>query len=305
MEKKGIMLCGHGTRLKTGVEAFNQFAEEFQNQIDGYETTSAFMEFAQPDFEAGVKKLADKGIKEIIALPLFLFTGVHTEKDIPCMLYQLGKKYDVSIKLGNYMGVCEEMVTVCENLIREAAPEEFINDIGSTTLVIAGVGSSRVKANADLASITRYVQERFRFPSATVGYLSRMTFPPIQEVIDDVCLLPYKNIIVLPYFFFDGIYMRRAKVAMERGQQSHPEKNFVFTDLLASENTLFELLKKRLNEVISGKVDAIQDIPKEELENYHGHHHHHGHGHHHDHSHHHHHGHDNHHSEECNHKKDN
>lgn len=283
------MLCGHGTRLKTGEEAFTKFASDFQNQIEGYETTAAFMEFAQPDFEAGVKKLADKGIKEIIALPLFLFTGVHTEKDIPCMLYQLGKKYDVSIKLGNYMGVCEEMVNICEKLIRKAVPADFIEDNTSTALVLAGVGSSKIQANADMAAITRLVQERFRFPFATQGFLSRMTFPAIQETVDDVCLLPYKNIIVLPYFFFDGIYKRRADVAMERGMKANTNKNFVMTDLLATEVELKELLKKRLNEVLSGAVDVIKTIPKEELENYHGHHHHHHEGgcchHHHEHNH--------------------
>lgn len=86
MNKKGILLCGHGTRLAEGAENFKAFAKGFQDQIEGYETASAFLELCEPDFDAGVKELVDKGVTEIVALPLFLFTGIHIQKDIPCML---------------------------------------------------------------------------------------------------------------------------------------------------------------------------------------------------------------------------
>lgn len=305
MSKKGILLCGHGTRLKTGVQAFHDFAEDFQNQIEGYETTAAFLELSEPDFDTGVKKLVDKGVSEIIALPLFLFTGIHIQKDIPCMLYQCAKKYKVSIKMGNYMGVCEEMVSISERLIREAVPASFIENPEDTALVVAGVGSSKIQANADIAALTRLIQERFRFPFATVGFLSKMTFPPLKETMSNVGVLPYKNIVVLPYFFFTGIYMKRAEVAIKRALKQSPEKQIVCTDLLASHTGLYELLQKRMQEVLSGSVDCIGEMSEEELENYHGHHHH-GHGHHHhghDHDHNHGHGHHHHHHENCNHKK--
>lgn len=291
MNKKGILLCGHGTRLKDGVKAFHDFAEGFQNHLEAYEATAAFLELSEPDFDTGVQHLVEKGVTEIIALPLFLFTGIHIQKDIPCMLYKAAQKYNVSIKMGNYMGVCEEMVSIAENLIREAAPTEFFENPQDTTLVVAGVGSSKIQANADIAALTRLIQERFRFPFATVGFLSKMTFPPLEEAMSNVGMLPYKNIVVLPYFFFTGIYMKRAEVAIKRALKHTPEKQIVCTDLLASQAGLYELLQKRMQEVLSGSVDCIGEMSEEELENYHGHHHGHGHHHHHHHKHDHHHGH--------------
>lgn len=288
MSKKGLLLCGHGTRLKEGVQAFHDFAVGFQSQIEGYQTTAAFLELAEPDFDTGVKKLVDKGVQEIIALPLFLFTGIHIQRDIPCMLYQCAKKYDVSIKMGNYMGVCEEMVTISEKLIQKAVPTEFIENPEQTALVIAGVGSSKIQANADIAALTRLIQERFRFAFATVGFLSRMTFPSLKETLHNVGLLPYKNVVVLPYFFFTGIYESRAAIALKKAKQQHPDKNFVCTELLASHTGLYDLLQKRMQEVLAGDVDCIGEMEKEELENYHGHHHHH---------------HEHNHEEHCNHKK--
>lgn len=299
MSKKGILLCGHGTRLKDGVKAFHEFAEGFQNYLEGYETTAAFLELSEPDFDKGVQLLVEKGVTEIIALPLFLFTGVHIQKDIPCMLYKAAKKHNVSIKMGNYMGVCEEMVSIAENLIREAVPTDFLEKPQETALVVAGVGSSKIQANADVAALTRLIQERFRFPFATAGFLSKMTFPPLQETMENVALLPYKNVVVLPYFFFTGIYMKRAEVAIKRVSKRSPEKQFKCTDLLASHTGLYDLLQKRMQEVLDGEVDIIGAMDIEELQNYHGHHHH-GEGHHQAHGHHHHH-HD--HERHCKHKK--
>lgn len=281
MTKKGVLLCGHGTRMAEGVQDFHKFAEGFQNHIEGYETTAAFLELSEPDFDTGVKKMVDKGVTEIIALPLFLFTGIHIQKDIPCMLYKAAQKYNVSIKMGNYMGVCDEMVSIAEKLIREAASANFIDNPKETALVVAGVGSSRVQANADITALTRLIQERFRFAFATVGFLSKMTFPPLKETMQNIGLLHYKNVVILPYFFFTGIYMSRAAAAMKKAIKKNPEKQFVCTELLASRTELYDLLEKRMHEVLSGEVDIISTIAKEELENYHGHgHHHHGHHHH-------------------------
>ncbi len=297
MNKKGILLCGHGTRLAEGAENFKAFAKGFQTQIEGYETASAFLELCEPDFDAGVKELADKGVTEIIALPLFLFTGVHIQKDIPCMLYQAAKKHNVTIKMGNYMGVCEEMVTIAENLIRKAVPAEMLENPKEVALVVAGVGSSKVQANADLSALVRLVQERIRLPFSTIGFLSKMTFPPLKETFKNVGYLPQKNIIVLPYFFFTGIYMNRAEMAIKKFEKNNPDKKVYCTDLLASNQDLYDLLKKRMQEVLSGKVDCIGAMSAEELENYHGHSHCGG-GHHH---HHHHHDHDDHHHGNCKH----
>ncbi len=284
MNKKGILLCGHGSRLMEGVKAFQRFAKGYQEQLEGYETEAAFLELSEPNFDEGVKKLVDKGVAEIIALPLFLFTGIHIQKDIPCMLYQAAKKHNVSIKMGRYMGVCEEMVIISENLIREAVPSEVLEDSKNIALLVAGVGSSKIQANADLSALVRLIQERFHFPFATLGFLSRMTFPSLKETVQNVAALPYKNIIVLPYFFFTGVYMSRAEAVIEKATEQNPDKQFYCTDLLASQQGVYDLLRKRMNEVLSGEVDCIASMDKEELEHYHGHngsddHHHHGHRH--------------------------
>lgn len=278
--KKGILLCGHGTRVKNGAEAFKKFAEDFKLHLEGYEFSAGFLELSEPDFEQGIKNLVEKGVHEIIAIPLFLFTGVHIEKDIPYTLFKYQEKYGVKIRMGKYLGVCDEMVTVCENLIQKAIPKEILENSKDTALVVAGVGSSKIKANGDLAAMTRLVQEKFRIPFSTYGFLSKMTFPSLENTLANISLLPYKNVIILPYFFFQGIYIQRAMNAVKRIKKQNEDKEFLVTDLLGSEDTLYEILTLRIKEVLEEKIDLIANIDKEMLHEYEHHHHHHGHHHH-------------------------
>ncbi|MBS9768632.1 MAG: sirohydrochlorin chelatase, partial [Flavobacteriaceae bacterium] len=273
MNKIGVLLCGHGTKLKEGVEAFKQFAKGFQDQFDEYETGVAFFHFSAPDLDEGVQELVDKGVSEIVVLPLFLFTGVHLQDDISCMMYQASKKHNIPIRMGNYMGVCEEMVSVVEKLVREVVPEQVLKKPNETILVMAGVGSSVIDANADSYALMRLVQERFRFPFAMMGYLSRKTFPSIEETLPNAGFLPFQNVVVVPYVFFKGTYMNRTRVAVEKFMVNNDDKKVFCTKSLDSSTALYDLLQKRLEEVLDGEVDFIKTMDEEVMKNYKGHHH--------------------------------
>lgn len=278
MSKKGILLCGHGTRVKRGEEAFKQFAAKFAQRVPQYEVEPGFLELSKPDFEAGVKRLVAKGVTEIIALPVFLFTGVHIQKDIPCMLYQCEEKHDVSIKLANYIGDCADMVTLSNELIQTAVPAELKEEVDNTLFFGLGVGASKPQANGDLARLTRMVQESNRYAFALNGYCSKMTYPSVTDALSTCGLLPYKNIVVVPYVFFPGVYMDKALALFTEFAENHPDRKVFVSPLLSETNALGDILIKRLKSVEAGEVDLISQVDRTTLENYKPHHHHH-HGH--------------------------
>ena len=280
MCKKGVLLCGHGTRVKRGEEAFKQYAGEFAKLLPDYEVEAGFLELSQPDFEQGVKSLAGKGVKEIYALPVFLFTGVHIQKDIPCMLYQLQAKYNVSIKLAHYIGDCDDMIELSNDLLGKVG--DAVKGKEKETLFFGlGVGASNPAANGDLARLTRMVQEANKFPFALNGFCSRMTYPSVADALSICENLPYKNIVVVPYIFFPGVYMDKALDLFKALEEKRSDINISVTPLLSESDVLVQILIKRLKSVESGEVDLITSVDKETLENYEPHHHNHGHGHHH------------------------
>lgn len=291
MSKKGVLICGHGTRVKQGEEAFLNYTRQLAALLPGYEVEAGFLELSEPDFEEGVKRLSQKGVKEIVAVPVFLFTGVHIQKDIPCILYQLQAKYNVAIRMAHYIGDCDEMLHLSNNLIENVLKGSELEP-KDTLLFGLGVGASKIAANGDLARLTRMVQESNKYAFAINGFCSRMTYPSVAEALSICEKLPYKNIIVVPYVFFPGVYMDKAQVLLEQFAQQHPERNVFVAPLLSHSNHLAQILIKRLESAESGEVDLIAAVDKETLEHYvphhhHGHdhvHHHHGHdccGHHH------------------------
>jgi len=279
MFKKGILLCGHGTRVKRGEEAFKKYAKEFALLLPDYEVEAGFLELSEPDFETGVKKLVEKGVRDIYALPIFLFTGVHIQKDIPCMLYQLQEKYKVSIKLASFIGDCDDMVELSNQLIAKAASQ--VKGQEEDTLFFGlGVGASKPEANGDLARLTRMVQESNKFAFAINGFCSRMTYPSVNEALHISEKLFYKNIVVVPYVFFPGVYMDKALTLFFGFTEKHPECKVYITPLLSETEALSKILLKRLASVEAGEVDLITNVDIETLKNYEPHHHH-SHGHHH------------------------
>ncbi|BAX81798.1 sirohydrochlorin chelatase [Labilibaculum antarcticum] len=284
MNRKGILLCGHGTRKERGARAFQEFAERFASQVTDYEVEYGFLELSEPDFETGVKRLLEKGVLEIIAIPVFLFTGVHMERDIPYALNGLQDKYKVKIQLANYIGTCNEMVEYGVQLISETLKNKDWK-IDDTAFLGLGIGASKAEANADLAKMTRLIQEKQNYPFAVNAYTSNMTYPALPVVLDWLKVLPFKNIVMLPFVFFPGVYMDKANDTMEVFAKENPDKNIAIAPLLGDVNGLFEVLNTRLQEVLDGKVDLVATtvLTGVEPHNHHGH----DHGHSHDHGHHH------------------
>lgn len=283
MNRKGILLCGHGTRKERGANAFREFVMRFASQTSNYEVEYGFLELSEPDFETGVKHLVEKGVTEIIAVPVFLFTGVHMQKDIPYTLNSFQKKYKVKIQLANYIGTCNEMVDYGVQIINKALKDKDWK-INETAFLGLGIGASKAEANGDLAKMTRLIQEKQNYSFAINAYTSSMTYPALPAVLDWLKVLPFKNIVMLPFVFFPGVYMDKAYETMEVFAKENPDKNIAIASLLGDANGLFEVLNTRLQEVLDGKVDLITSTDLTGVEPHH-HHHGHDHGHCHEHSH--------------------
>lgn len=285
MSKIGILLCGHGTRVERGAEAFRAFALKFKDYLKDYPLEAGFLELSEPSFDDGVQKLKEQGVDDIIAVPVFLFTGVHITEDIPFGLFSLQKKYDVKIRMANYIGVCDELVELSSRLILKAQAKAGIENLKDTLFLPLGIGASKTEANADMAKLTRMVEEKHKFPLSINAYASKMTKPSLSQATEWVAALNYKNILMIPYVFFPGVYMDRAVDVLEKFNATYPDKNIVLGDLLSENEYLFEILELRMNQAISGGVDLLKGISQEDCDSHSHHHHDHGHSHSHDHSH--------------------
>ncbi len=86
----GILVLGHGSRLPYNKELIESMASMIRNVHPGPVRT-AYLNMNEPNIRAGLKSFSDTRIKKIVALPIFLASGVHVSEDIPSELGMNGE----------------------------------------------------------------------------------------------------------------------------------------------------------------------------------------------------------------------
>lgn len=116
---KAIVILGHGSRAEEAIQSFYQLVDLVKEKIKSDNITAAFLGSAEPKLEAVVSELAEKGITQIIVVPLFLFRGIHVTEDIPRIIDQLQQKYGVEITCTRNLGSDTRIADIVVDRIRE------------------------------------------------------------------------------------------------------------------------------------------------------------------------------------------
>lgn len=103
-ENIGILLIGHGSSLPEGNSVAYELTEMYKKMSD-YPVELGFMNIEKPTIRTSINTLAKKGVKKIIAVPIFIAHGIHTKQDIPYML-GLGEEREDA---GYYQKIQEEI----------------------------------------------------------------------------------------------------------------------------------------------------------------------------------------------------
>ena len=116
----GVIVIGHGSRSKDAKETFYQIVEQLKESMNG-EVEGCFMEISEPHIPETIEKMYNKGVREITALPYFLFNGIHMKEDIPEILQLAKEKYqDLVIKMAQPIGYHKAVVEILkERLVGE------------------------------------------------------------------------------------------------------------------------------------------------------------------------------------------
>ena len=116
----GVIVIGHGSRSKEAKEAFYQIVEQLKESMKG-EVEGCFMEISEPHIPETIEKMYNRGVREITALPYFLFNGIHIKQDIPEILQLAKEKYqDLIIRMAQPIGYDKALVEILkERLVGE------------------------------------------------------------------------------------------------------------------------------------------------------------------------------------------
>jgi sirohydrochlorin cobaltochelatase len=257
--KKGILICGHGSRDKEGVTGFQELVRLLKLRYPDRLVDYGFLEFSHPVYAAAVERMYLSGVREIVAIPAILFAGGHAKNDIPYEMNTLQSQYkDLKITLGKHFGITPSILKLGKKLIEQAEiaamqtmPSSLENvERKDTCLLVVGRGTSDPDANSDIAKLTRMLWEGMGFGFATTTYIG-VTQPLLKDTLPIMGALPYKRIVVLPVFLFTGILLKKIYSQIEEFKPL-TKQQLIYTDSFGVDELLLETIDERIAEVETG-----------------------------------------------------
>lgn len=252
--KKGILICGHGSRDKEGTDGFREMVAKLQQRYPDKVVDYGFLEFAHPMYAAAVERMYRQGVRHITAIPAILFAGGHAKNDIPYEMNTLQNQYpDLKITLGRHLGISASLLQLSQQKIQEAEKGHALIAREDCCLLVVGRGTADPDANSDVAKLTRMLWEGMDFGYATTTYIG-VTKPLLKDTLPLLEQLPFKRIVVLPVFLFTGILLKRIYEQVQ-AHQALSAKQFICAGAYGSDALLLTAIHERLIEMEQGSPD--------------------------------------------------
>lgn len=307
-----IMICGHGSRDNAAVEEFNLLATRLRERFPDRLVESGFLEFATPIIKTGLEKLVEQGAEQILCVPGMLFAAGHVKNDLPSEINNFAALHDgLDVRFGRELAIDRRLLDVCKQRIEEAeAKLDPSIERKDTLLMVVGRGTNDSDANSNVHKVMRMLWEGMGFGWGEVCY-SGVAHPRVPEGLEHAAKLGFKRIMVIPYFLFTGILVRRIYDQSDEVAANHPGIEFAKAGYLKDHPLVIDTFVERIEEMLTGEnnmncqlckyreqiIGYESDVGTAQVGHHHhvmgigtdgDHHHHHGHDHHH----HHHHSHD-------------
>ena len=99
-EVTGILIFSHGSRRAEATEGFQAMVARVASRLQGSLIEPAFFSIARPDIPDQVSAMASRGVRRILLMPYFLFSGRHMRVDIPALLDECRQRFpEVTLEL--------------------------------------------------------------------------------------------------------------------------------------------------------------------------------------------------------------
>lgn len=300
--QRPLLLVGHGSRDTEGRDRVLEFAAAYQKLDHSRPVIPCFLELTEPTIQDGVDLCVEKGYTDISVLPILLFAARHNKFDVTNELDRARQRHpQVKFHYGRHFGITPAIIQLWQERLAALDTPRFNPDNiarEDTVLLFVGRGASDPDANGDVYKLARIVWEGSRYKTVEICFIG-ITHPRLEEGFRRARLYGPKRIIVLPYFLFTGVLVKKILEITQQEQLAHPEQLVSYLPEMGSHPQLMQILRDRELETHLGQVAMNCEMCKFRLAaggGQHGHDHGHApdhghthdHGHAHDHGHHHH-----------------
>lgn len=251
---RAVLLVGHGSRDPEGNEEIRQIIKQLESQLDqSLLIETCFLEFEKPNVNQGIETCVKRGATNVYVIPLMLLAAGHSKIHIPASIDEAKEKYpNIQFTYGRPFGIHEETIEICKSRIEEVSENINEEDSGAAVLLL-GRGGSDPDANSDFYKISRLLWEKLDYKLVEPAFMG-VTAPLIKEGVERCIKLEAKKIVILPYFLFTGILMKRLETMIVEFEQEYPGIEFKLAGYFGFHSRLKTVIKDRIDEALYGSV---------------------------------------------------
>ena len=231
-EDTAVLLLSHGSSLPYAEEVFKDICAKFKAQTE-FDAEVGYMKVAKPSLPQAIKNLKERNpdLKRIIATPVFLAPGIHTNIDIPIILGLEPKEIDPRQPDGNYpeghylygleevdfdgdliltdvIGPNEKLIDIINSRIDTALEDSKLDDDAKTAVLLVSHGS-RLNYNKEfISSVFKQYNAQSDYP-CDFGFME-LVEPNIPTSINKlVSENEVDRLIVVPVFIAPEVHTTR------------------------------------------------------------------------------------------------
>lgn len=251
----GIVIAGHGSRDADAVREFEQLVEIVRARAPGRVVTHGYLEFSSPTISEAVAANLAAGSTQLAVVPGVLLAARHAKNDMPAEVLELARQHPaVDFHFGAAMNLHPQLLQLAQErvLAAEAQSGQTIRR-DDTCLVLVGRGTSDPDANGEVSKLARMLEEGMGFGGVYVCY-SGTAKPLVADGLRAAALLGFARIIVLPFFLFDGVLVKRIYAAADDLQQREPELEVLKAGYLGVHAHVADVMLERAREAVEGRA---------------------------------------------------
>ncbi len=249
-----ICLIGHGSSDSKGVEEFLTLAQKLHKRKFCEIIESGFLEFAKPTAAEALSTCQRNGVKNIIILPGILFSGEHTQRDVPHTVGEVFRNHpEINLIYAEPLATQPKVIEACQKRIEgeeKVSTKPFSRS--ETLLMTVGHGSRDNAFNSEVETILSQLGEKMGFGKTLTCFAG--TSPQYLEVMQEKFTPQgFRRVILLPFFLFNGVWVKRVHALADTFQRKYPDTEFLKTPCLNHHDFIIDALIQRVRESVLNK----------------------------------------------------
>jgi len=257
-----VLLIGHGTRSTAGEAELRGLCDAVAAARPELTVEAGFLEFMTPGVDQAVARLAERGARQVIAVPLVLLGAGHLKDDGPAALGRARRAHpDIAFSYARDLGVHPLVLGAVESRIKEVSLPGGPPD----AVVLVGRGSTDPDANGDLAKVARLLADGRGLTAATgdepdagtattpaLGMVESafvsLARPGLPDALERCRLLGARRIAVVPYFLCTGRLVVRMAEQAATWAGGHPDTTVTMGEHIGVDDRIVALVWSRYDE---------------------------------------------------------